>query len=597
MINPFAAHGGNQPANEKLITVEAIHQMALVLRAAWIALPVLATLVVIGMWWQTDHTKLLGWYLCAITLPMMRYLLLRRHFSQPPDFKKAVRWARQLTLVALLDGFVWGGAYILFFIPESVAEQVLLLSMLVSIVTGSIFVSSFWPPTLIAFSTPAFMLATVPFLQQGTTAAFLMVGALIFMLMILFQMLQAAHRLSREAIALRFENSDLVECLREQKQVADDANLAKSKFLAAASHDLRQPIHAQGLFLDVLSRTDLNKYQLGLLDSARATSEASGEMLNTLLDFSRIEAGVIEPQIQPFRLQPLLNKIENELAPQANAKDIVYRSRETDISVRSDPVLLELILRNLVSNAVRYTKQGGILVACRRRSTQATLEIWDTGIGIEPAQQLEVFREFHQLGNPERDRHKGLGLGLAIADGLARTLGHTLTLASTPQRGSVFRLILPINTATAALHVAMTQSKTRLLNARLLVVDDDAIVREGMLHLLRDWGCECEAAESIEDALELARAHPPDLIISDYRLREQRTGIEAITALRSLLGNDLPAILITGDTAPKRLREASASGIPLLHKPVSPSQFYRRVVEVMQKADLNKPIHPAGLIG
>jgi CheY-like chemotaxis protein/anti-sigma regulatory factor (Ser/Thr protein kinase) len=305
-------------------------------------------------------------------------------------------------------------------------------------------------------------------------------------------------------------------------------------------------------------------------------------LLNALLDFSRIEAGVIDPQLQPFRLQPLLNKIENELALQADAKSIVYRSRETHTAVLTDPVLLELILRNLISNAIRYTDQGGVLVACRQHGKHAVLEIWDTGIGIAPEDQEEVFREFHQLGNPERDRRKGLGLGLAIADGLARAMGYELTLKSTPERGSVFRLTLPLVSNAPESNIMM-QSKTRLLNARLLFIDDDEIVREGMLHLLRDWGCECEAAESIEEALALVQLNVPDVIVSDYRLREQRTGVEAIAAVRKLIGSDIPALLITGDTAPTRLREAQASGIPLLHKPVSPGLLYRKLVELQQE--------------
>lgn len=378
------------------------------------------------------------------------------------------------------------------------------------------------------------------------------------------------------------ERKQMEKALVAAMQRAEDSNTAKSKFLAAASHDLRQPIHAQGLFLDVLSRTELTAQQRELVDSTCAASDASADMLNTLLDFSRVEAGVIEPQVQAFRLQPLLNKIEREFERQADAKGLSYRSRETALVVQSDPALVELILRNLVSNAIRYTDRGGLLVVCRKRGDQAVLEVWDTGIGIEPSQQHEVFREFHQLGNPERDRRKGLGLGLAIVAGLARTLGHDLALASTLQRGSVFRLALPL--ATAALpveQVTVEPGKTQMLNVRVLVIDDEETVRTGMLHLLRDWGCECEAAETIEEALALARAHAPDLVISDYRLREQRSGIEAIAALRELLGDALPALLITGDTAPDRLREALASGIPLLHKPVSPSQLYRGLVTVL----------------
>ena len=363
------------------------------------------------------------------------------------------------------------------------------------------------------------------------------------------------------------------------KHQAEDANLAKSKFLAAASHDLRQPIHAQGLFLDVLSHTELTGQQRKLLANISATSDASADMLNTLLNFSRVEAGVIETQVQSFRMQPLLNKIEREFEQQADANGLAYRSRETNLVVQSDPALIELILRNLVSNAIRYTERGGLLVACRKRGDQAVLEVWDTGIGITPAHQQEVFREFHQLGNPERDRRKGLGLGLAIVQGLARTLGHRLTLASTLHRGSVFRLSLPLaTTALPVARMAVKQGVAQLFNLRVLVIDDDETVLAGMLHLLRGWGCECEVAESIEGALVLACAHAPDLVISDYRLREQRTGLEAIAALRALLGDALPALLITGDTAPDRLREALASGIPLLHKPVSPEQLRHGLV-------------------
>ena len=361
-----------------------------------------------------------------------------------------------------------------------------------------------------------------------------------------------------------------------------DANTAKSKFLAAASHDLRQPIHAQGLFLDVLARTELTPHQIALVKNARSASAASSDMLNALLDFSRIEAGVIEPQIVACNLQPIFHKIENDLAPMADAKNIVYRTRETFCLVQSDPILLELILRNLVSNAVRYTQKGGVLVACRRQRNNAVIEVWDTGIGIKPEDQKTVFREFHQLGNPERDSQKGMGLGLAIADGLARTLGHDLTLSSTPGRGSVFRLILPLATrATLLEKVEAPLDSSLLQNVRVLVIDDDEAVRLGMTHLLQDWGCLCETAGSIEEALNLAQANPPDLIISDYRLRGNRTGIEAISVLRSLINKSLPALLITGDTTSERLREAKTSGLPILHKPVLPSQLYQMLVRLV----------------
>jgi len=312
------------------------------------------------------------------------------------------------------------------------------------------------------------------------------------------------------------------------------------------------------------------------LANARATWQASAEMLDTLLDFSRLEAGVVQPQNQIFALQPLLNRIENELAPQADVKGIVYRSRETHAVVDADPALVALILRNLVSNAIRYTESGGVLVGCRVRGDSVLVEVWDTGVGIDRAAHQEIFREFHQLGNAERDRRKGLGLGLAIAQGLARALGQQLTLASVPGRGSVFRLSLPL--ARVGVVVPEHRHATPLRdfeNVRVLVIDDDETVRAGMQQLLQAWGCACDVADSIEEALDHARRRSPDMAIIDYRLREQRTGAGAAATLRAEFGDDLPVLLITGDTAPQRLREALASGVPLLHKPVLPGELHR----------------------
>jgi len=283
----------------------------------------------------------------------------------------------------------------------------------------------------------------------------------------------------------------------------------------------------------------------------------------------------------------LLNKLEAELAPQADRKNLLYRSWETQAIVHSDPQLLALILRNFISNAIRYTEKGGVLVGCRQQGGATVVEVWDTGIGIEAAHQKDIFREFHQLGNPERDRSKGLGLGLAIANGLAQLLKHSLTLSSQPARGSVFRLALPpapVNehAIDAEANGEMPSAHSLLEEKRILLIDDDEAVRTGMRHLLRDWGCECDIAEGLEEAQLLIRLHTPDIIISDYRLREKHNGAEVITALRLAMGSPVPALLITGDTAPERLREALASGIPLLHKPVTPAQLQRKLLAMLE---------------
>ena len=392
-----------------------------------------------------------------------------------------------------------------------------------------------------------------------------------------------AEQLQHERDDLQQRIDDATLYIRNSQEKAEQANISKSKFLAAASHDLRQPIHALGLFLDVLSRTELAEKQRDLLEKAHAASEASSEMINSLLDYSRIEAGVINTQLRTFNLQYLFNKIENELAPLADKKGIFYRTRETNLVVDSDPILVEMILRNLVSNAIHYTRRGGLLVASRMRNQKCIVEVWDTGIGIAPEQQNEVFREFHQLGNPDRDRNSGLGLGLAIAKGLALSLNEDITLSSIPKRGSVFRLTLPI--ASATLNNEQSEPQINIsdpLNARVLIIDDDETVRLGMCHLLSDWGCICDSAESLSGALKLAGEHTPDVLITDYRLHEWSTGIDVIFALRTQLSINPPVLLVTGDNSSSLIKESQEFGIPILHKPVSPHQLYRTLVEILK---------------
>jgi signal transduction histidine kinase/ActR/RegA family two-component response regulator len=513
----------------------------------------------------------------------------------------ARRLLRRKMVINALDGALWGSLAWAALGSTSVAGSVLVVAVLAGVAGSSM--SSLAPifPVFVVFgAAELIVLGARLWTMDDPAYNGLAVAAVLYTAALLGQA-RNGSRAARRAIGLRFENHELIERLRVETEhaqaahrAAEEANLAKSRFLAAASHDLRQPIHAQGLFLEVLARTRLSADQYDALANARATWQASAEMLDTLLDFSRIEAGVVEPQMQVFALQPLLNKIENELAPQADAKGIVYRSRETHAAVRSDPALVALILRNLVSNAIRYTEQGGVLVACRAHGEQVALEVWDTGIGIEPAQHEAIFREFHQLGNAERDRRKGLGLGLAIAQGLARALGQPLSLSSVPGRGSVFRLALPAARAGVVEEdgARVAPGPGRSFDLRVLVIDDDESVRTGMRQLLAAWGCACDVADSIEEAQALARARRPGLVISDYRLRELRTGAEAIAALRREFGAGLPALLITGDTAPQRLREARASGVPLLHKPVLPSQLYRAMTAVLNGRELDSSFAP-----
>jgi signal transduction histidine kinase len=592
-----------KPVNNLLQLAEGrilVEQLRLLLGHVTGLVVIACTLFILMAWILTnDNNKFLLWTWCALAI-LSRLNLgahARRHLKAgiSTDHAHGLVWS--LIALQIIDGVVMGSLAWITLDSSTVAGSILVIAVL----SGSLgSAMSQLSPVLPVFITKATiilaMLSSKLWLMDNSNYKGLGFVGILYLISIITQG-RDSSRATHQAIELRFENLALLEKLQVEtenaqaahqkaeaaRQEAELANAAKSKFLAAVSHDLRQPIHAQGLFLGALSLTKLDAHQQDILTNASAASKSSVSMLNTLLDFSRIEAGVVKPNLQSFNLQPLFNKIEREFVSQADEKGISYRSRETTLIVHSDPMLVELILRNFVSNAIRYTEHGGILVVCRKRGETAVLEVWDTGIGIDVADQEIVFREFLQLANPERDRQNGLGLGLSIAQGLARALNLNLSLSSTLHKGSVFRLFLPIAIEQAVKEHRVEDTPKLFINLRVLVIDDDEIVQKGMQTLLRDWGCECHVAGSIEEAIERAQLQTPDLVICDYRLREHRTGIEAIQTLRGLLGDALPALLITGDTGPDRLRDSLDSGIPLLHKPVTPNLLYQSVVNIVRK--------------
>jgi CheY-like chemotaxis protein/nitrogen-specific signal transduction histidine kinase len=374
-------------------------------------------------------------------------------------------------------------------------------------------------------------------------------------------------------------NLTLIEELTQQKELAESAqaraeqaNAAKTRFFAAASHDLRQPVQALELFIAALSLESQGRHSRHLAENIRSIGRELNDLLSTLLDFSKIDTATIQPAVRDFAVAELLARIADDFGPLAAAANLRCRVRSSTAWVRSDPVLVDRILRNLMSNALKYTRSGKILLGCRRCPEGLRIEVHDTGIGIAPDQQADVFREFFQLDNPERDRHKGLGLGLAIVDGLARLLGHPLSLRSQPQRGSTFAVTLPWGKAQPQQVAALApEPEAPGNNASILLIDDDPTIREAASNLLETWGYAVAAAESAAEALSLLRAtgFQPDVILADLRLREGRTGVQAIQAIFEHCGHAVPAAIFTGDTDPSRLVEAKASGFPLVYKPLS----------------------------
>jgi signal transduction histidine kinase/ActR/RegA family two-component response regulator len=366
--------------------------------------------------------------------------------------------------------------------------------------------------------------------------------------------------------------------LEAARRSAEQANAAKTRFLAAASHDLRQPIHALGLLFATLAESVRDERTTPLLKQIDNAVDAVDSMLNSLLDISKLDAGVVRPHVGPVDLAALLQRLDDEHQPIARLTGNRLRVRPADAVVTSDAAMLHRILANLVSNALRYTVDGRVLVGARRRGRSTRIDVYDNGPGIPEDALEDIFLEFHQLGNPERDRRKGLGLGLAIVKRLADLLGHRIEVRSVLGRGSRFSGTLPASADArpgAARSPLAAAPGADLHGKRVLLLDDEVAVLDAMSSLLERWGCDVTttaAPEEAEAALASASA-PPDMLIVDYRLRRHASGIETIGRLHEVAGHRIPALVITGDTAPDRLREAQESGYPLLHKPVKPAEL------------------------
>ena len=388
---------------------------------------------------------------------------------------------------------------------------------------------------------------------------------------------------NRMAEALQESQRDLEQRVRRatgeltaQKDAAEAAVLAKSRFLAAASHDLRQPLHALTLLIAALRERTLEGEARRLVEHIDDSASALEGLLNALLDLSKLDAGVVTAHTECFPAQRTLDNLSRQFAPQAWEKGLRLRIHDSAYYLRTDPVLLERILNNLVSNALRYTDRGGVLVGLRRTSRGVRFEVWDSGRGIPVAFRERIFEEYFQLENPERHRDKGLGIGLAIVSRLAHLLGSGVEVKSTPGHGSCFRFqVACCQPPEQRLEMEPIAFTLPLAGTLVAFIDDDEQILEAMMQVFEQWGVEMAAGSEVEEVRdelrELGRA--PDLILSDYRLRGGRTGIEAVRLLRAAFGESIPAALITGDTAPETIQAIAASGLALLHKPLKPAKL------------------------
>lgn len=530
---------------------------------------------------QTDDWRALVWLMvitlfCAIGL--LRFLFFRDLNGINPR-QEAATMTVMITALSLIFS-----SLTLMFIPT--ASPVVVMSIAIvtgGLASGSLAMHSSCFPIFLGFTAPV-LIALIIGLLLRDEAIFtgLANGALLFLVAHIWFGYKIESSI-RNSIELRFENDNLVRKLRSALTQTDDANRAKSVFLASASHDLRQPLHALGLLTETLGGTRLDEPQTEIQKHMMSAVESTRSMLGSLLNISKLDAGAISADPKPFLVQSIFAKLESELAPIADENNLIYRSRDTIAAANSDAFIVELILRNLIANAIRYTHNGGLLVACRfRKPNRLVIEVWDTGIGIPEGQTDDIFGEFKQIKNPERDAQKGFGLGLAIAQGLAKTIDTQITLSSTEGSGSVFRFELRATNAKVIEDIPKASKPADFNGRTVIVIDDDLQVRAAMQNLMISWGCHCMIAESARDAIGKVDGKKIDLMLVDYRLREGKTGREAIEDVREHLGEHVPAIIITGDTGTDRISEAQIADALLLHKPASTSQLLRMMHSLLK---------------
>lgn len=555
---------------------------------------VAAVLTVVLTSSMVDVRAMWLWCISHLLIVAAELVILKVVMPQELRFTRNAMW---ICICMLAMGLSWG---VLAFIIVSHGHSLAMLyymAVVGGVSSGALGLGASLFRAYIIYLVSATGMAAIALFSVGQTP-FVGLGllTLVYLVLTLLQA-KAAENTTLRAITLELQNRELVERLHIKSQLAlnakheaEQANHDKSKFLAAASHDLRQPLHALGLFLDALQDADLKSNQLAILAHAQNASKATRDMLTTLLDYSRLDAGVVDCKPRAFALQTLFDQLNSEFGGLADEKNLILRTRDTAAMAFADPALVNMVLHNLLANAIRYTEHGGILLAARRRRAQWAIEVWDTGMGIPKDQRESIFGEFVQLGNPARDRSKGLGLGLAIVRRLVDTLLAKLELQSTPGRGSCFRLLLPAYHGVLVDESEVTNPVVPVPALKVLLVDDDETVCLAMHTLLTGWGCTCAVAQDISSACALASTQPFDLLMTDYRLRGHETGGQLLERVRALQGA-IPAIITTGDTAPQRIRQARQYDAILLHKPVQAHQLRQAMAAAM--AARVPPVQPA----
>ena len=559
--------------------------------------------VVIAVWEFVPATKVIAWAAVLMVFPIARGLYSSHVLRHPPS--DAVSGLNFHIASTFTGGIVVGMAAPLFFEPLTDERRAFLTMILVCWAAAGVSAMAAYARVYYAYVAPIVLQIAGAWALVGSSVATgerFLAGSLILAAgVILSFFARDNERVLRESFKIRYENERLIAALeRERQEVAlardraEAANQAKSRFLAAASHDLRQPLHALSLYSGALTlhATDGETGNIGRSINQAVMSLSA--LVDSLLDISKLDAGVIKPQMQCVNVRSVIDRVETDFRQVAERKQLDFRVQSIEADVETDPALLEQILRNLLDNAMKYTVRGSVSLSAEAFGANIRVAVRDSGPGIAVSERDRIFEEFYQIdnpdGNPERDRPQGLGLGLAIVKRQAVLLGSDVELDSDPGKGAEFAIRMPRSRreperSRSAAAASEVFPEAALAGTHVLVIDDEPLIRVGMRTLLEAWGCHVTVASGRAEAEQLVEQHGLgfDVIVADFRLRQHENGIDTVRHLRERMGEEVAALLITGDIAPERLREAHESGLPLLHKPVPPDKLREALLDALSR--------------
>jgi signal transduction histidine kinase len=545
------------------------------------------------LWQQLPGHGLVVWFALMSANQASRFLLFRL-FRGGKLQNYQIRWrARWWAIGAGISGVLWGATAVFFFTPESPMHQAILVILVFGATTAAVPLIASHLPSLYSFLLPALAPFIVLHLHEGD-AAHVALGLILFALTLgLVSFGRNYNRLIVTALRNRYEKQAFADQLAAQnidleraRIAAEQADRSKTQFFAAASHDLRQPLHAMGLFASALAGKVHEPAVAKLVVSVNSSVQALEALFDELLDISKLDSGVMKPSPRSFAVNEVFDRLRHDFTAEAAAKGLGFTIAPTAALVYSDPVLVERVLRNLIANAVRYTETGAVTVDATPVDSSLRIEVRDTGVGIRTEDQQRIFDEFFQLGNPGRTGKKGLGLGLSIVKRMCDLLGCRIRVRSEFGQGSTFGFDVALSAAppeVAAATNAAADDQADLAGGLVVVIDDEDAIVAGMRALLEGWGAQVIGSTTGDDVIAAVHAagRLPDLLIIDYRLGIYEDGIEMAQRIRQELDPEIPALLVTGSITPELKGQARAAGLEFLLKPVTARDLRQRIAAAL----------------